>query len=277
MARINIEEKWWSDPRRKALIKLVGSEELADGICINFWRLAQSYVQDDRKAVIPDKVFQALPSKSYLTEANLTEKHQNGFYVVGSEELMGWLADKRKNGRKGGLKRSARAASKTEMEQANASKRKQIQPSYSSSYSSSNSSSSSERLEKSQNLTDPVDQIPSGGVLVWNAYREAFRARYGVEPVRNAKVNGQCAQIYKRLGADAVEVVKFYLSHNDGYYLRNQHPLGGLLTGAEGLHTQWQRGTPVTAAQVRQVEKTIGMDEWLRELELEEAAKETQK
>jgi hypothetical protein len=273
MARINIEEKWWSDPRRKQLIKLVGSEELADGICINFWRLAQSYVQDDRKAVIPDKVFQALSSKTYLTEANLTEKHQNGFYVVGSEELMGWLANKRQNGRKGGLKRAAQAASKTEMSQAKPSKRKQTQPSSSDSSSYSYSTSDSEEFNKSQILTDPMDQIPSGGVLVWNAYRESFKARYGVEPVRNAKVNGQCSQIHKRLGADAVEVVKFYLSHNDGYYLRNQHPLGGLLTGAEGLHAQWQRGTPVTAAQVRQVEKTIGMDEWLQQLEAEEMGK----
>lgn len=96
----------------------------------------------------------------------------------------------------------------------------------------------------------------TGGVgsAIWEAYQEAYRGRYGVDPVRNATTNSQCAALAKRLGESAVEVVKFYLTHNDGYYLRSQHPIGLCLAQAESLHTQWQRGVAVTANQVRQFE-----------------------
>ena len=92
------------------------------------------------------------------------------------------------------------------------------------------------------------------GSEIWKAYQEAYRGRYGVDPVRNATTNSQCAALAKRLGESAVEVVKFYLTHNDGYYLRSQHPIGLCLAQAESLHTQWQRGVAVTANQVRQFE-----------------------
>jgi hypothetical protein len=95
------------------------------------------------------------------------------------------------------------------------------------------------------------------GSAVWDAYAEAYGKRYGVAPVRNATTNSQCANLAKRLGASAVEVVRFYLTHNDGYYLRTQHPVGACLQNCESLHTQWQRGQAVTSTQVRQAEKTI--------------------
>lgn len=93
------------------------------------------------------------------------------------------------------------------------------------------------------------------GSLIWKAYEVAYLTRYQVTPLRNAKTNSQCSQLAKRLGQDAVEVVKFYLTHNDGLYLKRQHDLGSLLYAAEGIHTQWQRGQAVTSSQVRQFEK----------------------
>lgn len=92
------------------------------------------------------------------------------------------------------------------------------------------------------------------GSEIWKAYQEAYRKRYGVDPVRNATTNSQCSALAKRLGESAVEVVKFYLTHNDGFFLKNQHPIGLCLSQAESLHTQWQRGVAVTGSQVRQFE-----------------------
>lgn len=120
----------------------------------------------------------------------------------------------------------------------------------------------SERYITEQNITEHKksrggDKHPartSVGSSIWEAYREAYFQRYQVEPVRNATTNSQCAALAKRLGEAAVEVVRFYLSHNDGYYLRSQHPIGLCLAQAESLHTQWQRGVAVTASQVRQFE-----------------------
>lgn len=97
----------------------------------------------------------------------------------------------------------------------------------------------------------------SGGSQVWNSYSIAFESRYGVKPTRNAKTNSQCKQLFERLGKDAIEVVKFYLTHNDGFYIKKQHSIGLCLQDAESLHTQWQRGVAVTTAQVRQAEKVI--------------------
>jgi hypothetical protein len=96
---------------------------------------------------------------------------------------------------------------------------------------------------------------PSLGSLIWDSYSQEFHKRYGVNPVRNAKSNSQCKQLGTRLGKDAIEVVRFYLTHNDGWYLKRQHDLGSLVQAAESLHTQWQRGQAVTGAQVRSFEK----------------------
>jgi len=113
----------------------------------------------------------------------------------------------------------------------------------------------------------------SPGAEIWEAYQDAYRARYGVDPVRNATTNSQCSALHKRLGESAIEVVRFYLTHNDGWYLRNQHPIGACLSQAESLHTQMQRGVSVTSQQVRVAEKTINNAETLEELRKEWGAK----
>lgn len=99
---------------------------------------------------------------------------------------------------------------------------------------------------------------PKENVAVWEAYREAYFLRYKKDPVRNAAVNKQISELTKRIGADAVDVVKFYLSHNGAYYVQRCHPINLCLTDAEGLHTQWVRGKAITGNDVRQFEKTDG-------------------
>lgn len=111
----------------------------------------------------------------------------------------------------------------------------------------------------------PSESAPAG--RVWSAYAEAYAFRYGNPPVRNAKVNGQCAQLVARLGADAaVEVVKFYLTHAGRYYVQTLHPLGACLKDAEGLHTQWQAGTRVTTAQAIEADRSQATGDQVRRL-----------
>ena len=104
------------------------------------------------------------------------------------------------------------------------------------------------------------------GSRIFKSYREAYFERYKVEPKRNAKVNKQCKDLGARLGEDALEVAKFFLKHNDGFYIRTQHPVGSLLRDAEGLYTQWQRGQSVTGHQVRAFEKQSGNMELLEKV-----------
>lgn len=90
---------------------------------------------------------------------------------------------------------------------------------------------------------------------VWEAYKTAYLNRYGVEPVRNAKLNTNISQFVARLGADdAPEVAKFFVGHNDSFYVKNMHAFGLALANAESLHTQWRTGRKVTATDARQAE-----------------------
>lgn len=89
--------------------------------------------------------------------------------------------------------------------------------------------------------------VAAPGVAVWDAYAEAYRIRYRVAPIRNAKVNSQLAQLVKRVGKDAApHIATFYVEHNLTFYVSRGHPVDILLRDAETLHTQWANGSHTT-------------------------------
>lgn len=98
---------------------------------------------------------------------------------------------------------------------------------------------------------------PGRTVPLWNAYSEAYRRRYSVDPTRNAKVNGMLAKFLERLPADeAPAVAAFYLTHNRGLYVSAKHPVDLLLRDAEGLRTEWATNRKVTDTEARQADQT---------------------
>ena len=75
---------------------------------------------------------------------------------------------------------------------------------------------------------------------IWKAYSDEYYRRYGAEPVRNRTVNGQLAQVLKRLGAeDAPHVAAFYVSHTGSWYQAKGHSVGALLADCEKIRTEW--------------------------------------
>jgi len=129
------------------------------------------------------------------------------------------------------------------------------------------SSPSASNLEgESQNPSPAVQQRtprrwkrPDDGVTVetWDAYNGAYKARYGVDAVRNATTNGQLAQVVKRLGAEeAPRVAAFYVGHNRGLYVSARHPVNLLLRECEGLRTEWATNRMVTDTDGRQADRT---------------------
>ena len=101
------------------------------------------------------------------------------------------------------------------------------------------------------------NQRPAKSAETWKAYSLAYRNRYGVDPTRNATVNGQMAQFITRVPlAEAPAIAQFYVGHNDAYYVKQAHSVGLLLANAEKLRTEWQTGRVVTGARARQVERT---------------------
>lgn len=98
---------------------------------------------------------------------------------------------------------------------------------------------------------------PSVTTPIWESYKNAYFARYQIEPVRNAKVNSQIKQLWQRLGDEAAAVAEFYvLNISDAFVLRKTHDLGTLLAGAESYRTQWATGRTMTQTRARQIDST---------------------
>ncbi|YCH23134.1 hypothetical protein M1D96_06415 [Pseudomonas sp. D1-3] len=91
---------------------------------------------------------------------------------------------------------------------------------------------------------------------IWMAYADAYQLRHGALPVRNAKVNRQVVELWKRLGRNSAPVASFFVSINDAYLVRNLHDFGLLLSKAEAYHTQWSTGRQMTGNTARQIENT---------------------
>lgn len=112
MARLTIEEKWWTDPRRSKLMKLLGGEDEADLAAIRLWKLAQGFWGDGRKP-IPAELFDLLEAAPKLIEAKMAFVEADGIYAKGSVDYLSWLAEKRQAASEGGKKSAESRRAKT--------------------------------------------------------------------------------------------------------------------------------------------------------------------
>ena len=91
----------------------------------------------------------------------------------------------------------------------------------------------------------------------FEAYSVSYTNRYGVDPVKNAKVAGQVVQFVKRIGMqDAPHVAAFFVGHPDAWYTRTGHSVDAMLKDAEKLRTEWATGSRMTAATALQIDAT---------------------
>lgn len=184
MARINIEECWWSDPRRSALIRIIGNEGLADATAIRIWRLAQEFWVRDRQ-LVPTEIFNSIEFAEAALRSGLAELRGCFVYVRGSSQYLEWVNKSREAGRIGGLKSAearrikdgdAQPKPRSTLEATPKhprSKSKQTEPSYSSSSSSSNSKTGRGRgsvrgILASSGEERPTPRLPKLAEL-WNA------------------------------------------------------------------------------------------------------------
>jgi hypothetical protein len=99
---------------------------------------------------------------------------------------------------------------------------------------------------------------PSAVAECWKAYTQGMKSRYGVEPPTNAKANGQLQQIINRVGAEgALQLVGFYVAHNDKFYVTVSHSLDYLVRDCDkrlwiemGKQTGGRRAPAPTKAEV---------------------------
>jgi len=113
-----------------------------------------------------------------------------------------------------------------------------------------------ERLERLEKKVFRGEGQKTEGSEVWTSYSYAYLHRYGVEPVRNAKMSSLCKTLVQRVGKDdAVELVRFYLDQRDAFFVMNCHPLGTLIAQAEGLVTRMRTGLRVTRKQAEVIDE----------------------
>lgn len=99
--RQNIDEKWKSDPRRKALVKRLGSERLADGMRVEInWLLL-----DHKGKPIPMKEFKFVENFQDWIDCELGEIVGDAVRVVGADRYEEFYEKQTKNGSKGGRPR----------------------------------------------------------------------------------------------------------------------------------------------------------------------------
>lgn len=274
MARINIEDCWWTDPRRELLGQLLGDPLMADAVVIRAWRIAQEFWGKGRQ-LIPLKVWGTIQAGAKLIQANLAEEREGGVYVCGSSEYLEWVNEQREKARIGGKKSAQRPRNakgqltkvsklepsrvQVESKQSQASDSDSYSDSDSDSDSSSGSSSDSGWVDFSPAKPSGPEDIPKVDLnrKIWDSYAKAYFARYKTEPVRNAKVNGQVSQLAKRLGEEAPDVVRFYLGHPKTFYLSKMHEFGLCLSDAEALRTQWAKGRAITNSDLKRFEKSV--------------------
>lgn len=112
------------------------------------------------------------------------------------------------------------------------------------------------RGQADANAAESGSTEPSPCRQTWEAYSGAYERKYGVAPIRNAKVNGQISQLVARLGKDsAPKVAAWFLEHRGAWYVRDRHTIGLLLRDCEKLHTEWATNNPLHERDVQEVDR----------------------
>jgi hypothetical protein len=103
--------------------------------------------------------------------------------------------------------------------------------------------------EKGKGLPTPVTEA-------WQAYSEAFRGKFGVDPIRNARVMGQMKHFIDRVGqADAPNILRFYLQQHDRWTVQNGHTVAVALQQAEKLAAGYRGAKMITEGEAREIDK----------------------
>lgn len=103
MARVNVDECWWSDPRRSKLIELAG-RRVADGLMLEYWRVGQDHAS--RGQLAPMHFFDD-DELTMVERCGLAIRYPEGVYVRGSNERCTFLKAQKEKGRKSAEARAA--------------------------------------------------------------------------------------------------------------------------------------------------------------------------
>ena len=310
MARLTIEQKWWIDPRRSALMGRIATPSMVEGAIIPAWIIGQEYWANQQ--LVPWRVFSKIPHAEDIIASDLAElrtgpehnstplehlpntfeQRLNTFvYVRGSKDLFAWIADIREKRRRGGQISALKRKAKTGSAQPKARKPRtpaehnptQVNiPEVSGSGSGlgfdsglgSGSGNLASGIENEILSEGESSKGPSATALTWRAYKAAYTERWGSSPKWNSSQAGKLKSFVARVpAADAPDIAAFYVGHNDAFYVKSMHPLGLLLRDAEKVCTEWETGRQMTSSRARDVDRKQTNLSAFQELIAEEESK----
>lgn len=252
MSRLIVVPKMWGETRFAVLQECTGySQRMAIGTLVMFWlatreRKGATMTYDDIARCLPCPLAERGKLIDSLVDASYLRTNGQALYeVVDNEAYFETMAKFVEAGRRGGNVRH-----------------KPI----------TNTRKSVGRRQTDlvvHGVAPPPQPVATkadpNNLVAWASYERAYRDRWKVEPVRNAKVNSQVAAIVKAVGADtAPNVLAFYVRHNDPLYVQRQHDMSLALRDISGLTTQYRRGAAITRNDVREHE---GQDRFRSQVE----------
>lgn len=232
MARLTIEEKYWTDPRRDMLSKLVGDSMLADAVMIRAWRSAQTYWGEGKRPM-PLDVFETIPHSRSIVEAKFAIVEADKVYVKGVAEHHSWLAEKRQAASAGGKKSAASRKKKYGTAQPDPpilSKQRRSTPEANSKTLEPSGSGSDSGSNKIPNTSYSGESLPAiaeargkNAVALW---MEAYHRRYGTRYSALGKDHGTLVGLEKTYNREQIEILfAAYLAMKDPLYEKAHHPL----------------------------------------------------
>lgn len=233
--KVILDPQDWSEPRFEALRRAMGwSQAETLGVLALFWHSTKEacVIEAPRERIkmylsVPpetaDAVFTAMHAIGYLSPVD----DSNMWRIDGNDSIVTLIRSRREWGKQGVERRIAAPAKKKKAP----------------------ASPPSPAKVAAKALSIAAKEANKG---CWEAYREAYVAKYRVEPLRDARANSLVAAFVKRIGQDrAPEVIRFFVDHNDAGYVKAMHSLNCAVRDADAIHTQWQRGAAITGQDVR--------------------------
>lgn len=245
MARINIEDSLWSDPRFLKLCIKIGNEMQAIGAVVLAWRLAQRYYCPDRQP-IPVDAFERAEMPEALIETGLAERVDDGVRMCGSDEHFAWWFQRQEAGRKGGLAKAKRPLADAKREVGGS---KQNVPS--SSYSFSNSKKEKEKKEENKVAVATTAPNPVG------VYITAYKEKYGHRPEVGPKEGKILKTFAENHPARWQELIIGYLEMPDSWAVQRSHPVEVLIGKVNEIGRYLATGKVVTKKVIQHAEELI--------------------
>lgn len=241
MARINIEETLFVDPRFRALSRKIGNRQ-AIGTVVDLFRLAQlHWCRIDKetglhsKSLIPFELYELEDFPQELIDFGMVVKKEGGFYVRGSEDHFAWLVQKREAGQKGGRPKHINNITKPEVNRDEpATNPLTLTPTLTPTLT----------LKKKNNTLAPDKPDAPKLEPLGKLFKENWKQRYGFEiPKWGVAQNSMLKKWVGEVGQEkAKEYIKLYLGWNDPWTIKAGHPVEIMVKQTNAFITDAAKG-----------------------------------